>query len=115
MTVSSLNVSTDTIHDTIKVYDWLYDPSLKPPRYVKSTHNNSETTTVVEIDMNPYQLLTYSVGDFVLRDYPPTKAGKALWGGDPMKINVNNIYTIHNLVTQHSVADVTHFKLYDPK
>ena len=46
----------------------------KTLRQNKKTH--SETTTVVELDMDPYQLTAYSVGDFVLREYPPTKAGK---------------------------------------
>ena len=56
-----------------------WDPSVNPPRYVKSTHNNSETTTVVELGMDPYQLTTFSVGNFVLREYPPTKKrGKGL-------------------------------------
>ena len=132
LTVSSLNVSSDTnldTHDTIKVYDWTWDPSLNPPRYVKTKNTNSETTTVVELDMAPYQLTAYSVGDFVLREYPPTKAGKgppnkySSWWRGPYEItnvqrtDVKNIYTIRNLVTQHEyVADVTHLKpfYHDP-
>ena len=69
LTVSSLNVSSDTnhdTHDTIKVYDWTWDPSLNPPRYIKIQNTNSETTTVVELDMDPYQLSIYSVGIFLL-------------------------------------------------
>ena len=94
LTVSSLNVSSHTdhdTHDTIKVYDWIWDPSLNPPRYVSSKNTNSGTTTVVELNMDPYQLTTYSVGDFVLREYLPTKAGKEYptstvpVGGDRMK------------------------------
>ena len=64
--------------------------------------------------MDPYQLTTYSMGDFVLREYP----GK----GSPNKYSsyeitnvqrtdVKNMYTIRNLVTQHEyTADVTHLK-----
>jgi hypothetical protein len=111
------------------VYDWTWDPSLNPPRYVKIKNTNSETTTVVELDMDPYQLTAYSVGDFVLREYPPTKAGKgppnkySSWWRGPYEItnvqrtDVKNIYTIRNLVTQHEyVADVTHLKpfYHDP-
>ena len=73
------------------MYDWTWDPSLNSPRYVKIKNTNSETTTVVELDMDPYQLTAYSVGDIVLREYPPTKAGNGSptstvpGGGDSMK------------------------------
>ena len=63
-------ITTPTHLDTIKVYDWIWDSSLNPPRYVKSKQINSETTTMVELDLDPYQLTTYSVVDFVLREYP---------------------------------------------
>ena len=79
--------------------------------------------------MDPYQLTTYSVGDFVLREYPPTKAGNgppnkySSWWRGPFEVTnvqrtgVKNIYTIRNLVTQHEyIADATQLNLvyHDP-
>jgi hypothetical protein len=132
LTVASIEVPNNNHHnnsDTIRVYDWVWDPSLSPPRYVKSTQQSVEEINVVELDMEPYQLTTYSVGDFVLRQYPPTKAGNgppnkysSWWRGPYEVINiqqtdVKNVYTILNLITKKQcMVDVTHLKpfYHDP-
>ena len=71
-------------------------PITQPATLRQIKNANSETTTVVELDMDPYQLTASSVVDFVLREYPPTKVGKGPptstfpGGGDPMKLPTSN-------------------------
>ena len=35
-----------------------------------------ENLWITEIDVDPYMLTQYAVNDYVLRPYPPTKAGE---------------------------------------
>jgi hypothetical protein len=132
LTIPSVGIPTDNSSSTsniIQVYDWVWDPSLSPPQYVKTSQRSVVDTTVVELDMEPYQLTTYSIGDFVLRQYPPTKAGNGppnkygSWWRGPYEVtnvkqsDVKNVYTIQHLVTKREyLVDVTHLKpfYHDP-
>jgi hypothetical protein len=116
-------------HDPVKVYDWVWDSSLIPPRYVRTSQRSVGDIPVIELDMAPYQLTTYTVGDFVLRQYPPSKAGNGppnkygSWWRGPYEVthiqqtDIKQVYTIRHLVTQKEyLVDVTHLKpfYHDP-
>jgi len=44
-------------------------------RLVKTSDTNQPVDSISEIDLNPYVLTNYGVGDYVLRRYPATKIG----------------------------------------
>ena len=93
--------------------------SITQPTVSHIKHNNSETTTVVELDMDPYQLTTYSVGILYYESTHRLKQEREyrswLRGVNEItnvqRTDVKNIYTIRYLVTQlEYIADVTHLK-----
>ena len=85
---------------------------------------------IAEIDLNPYVLTEYEVGDYVLRRYPATKLGHAnpskygaWWRGPYLVTAVTKVlmaygfeklwYTIQNLVTiKEHFADIIHLKTF---
>ena len=85
--------------------------------------------TIAEIDVDLYMLTQYAINDYVLRRYPPTKAGEGdpekygtYWRGPYVVTRVTPMlmvygphdkvsYTIHNLTTgKEYLADVTHLR-----
>jgi hypothetical protein len=117
---------------------WLasVDPVTGEQEYIRVIQSVSEVVdTVDEIDMSPYVLTTYSINDFVLRRYPPSKIG----GGNPHKYgswwrgpyqvtgivqqpvsetNSKPCYTIRSLIDDKEyMADVTHLRpfYFDPE
>jgi hypothetical protein len=90
--------------------------------------------SVEEIDMNPYLITRYQVGDYVLRRYPSTKIGGgnpnkygSWWRGPYRVMSLSQVpivygfdkawYSVQNLVTtKEYYVDVTHIKpfYYDP-
>ena len=49
---------------------------------ILTSANGKPVDTIAEIDVNSYMLTQYAVNDYVLRRYPPTKAGE---GAHPEK------------------------------
>jgi hypothetical protein len=118
----------------VKVYMWTWDgietPSHIGRTYIKSPLPDTDTAIQVEeIDMAPFILTTYHVGDYVLRKHAPTKAGNgppekyaAWWRGPYIVTRIFHdshkaIYTIRDLVTDKEYeADVCQLKpfFYDP-
>jgi hypothetical protein len=98
--------------------------------YIRSPLQDTDTVVQVEeIDMTPFLLTTYNVGDYVLRKHAPSKAGNgppdkySAWWRGPFVIthvfhdSIKAIYTIRDLVTNKEYeADVCHLKpfYYDP-
>jgi len=123
-TISSLNISIDINHytrDIYKVYDWVCNPSLNPTLCQIQT---STVITVVELDMEPYQLTTYSVGDFLTNRPKQTMVPNKYcsWWRVPFEItnvkltDVKIACAISNPVTQHDYMAHTHLKpfYHDP-
>jgi len=80
----SMRVSTTTTPRTT-VTKWIIDPiqttefwsgnRITPTYPLLTFSNGAHVDTIVEIDVDPYMLTRYVVNDYVLRRYPPTKAG----------------------------------------
>jgi hypothetical protein len=106
--------------------------------YIRLPNGNDDAIidTISELDLTPYRLTTYTVGDYVLRQYPPSKIGKgnqdkygSHWRGPYLVTKVTSMpqvyspegktwYTIQNLVTtKESHVDVKHIRpfFFDPK
>jgi len=84
LTVSSRNISSDPYHTMILlrctielgIHHSIHEALSNPKK-------NVALTNMVEVDMD-IQLTTHSVGDFIFREYQPTKAGN-ISSGSPNK------------------------------
>jgi hypothetical protein len=116
------------------VQRWIRDPN-DLDTYIKLVQaSDTAVDSIDEVDLNPYFLTEYEVGDYVLRRYPATKIGQAnpskygsWWRGPYLVTAVTKVpmvygfekllYTIQNLVTtKEYFADITHLKpfYFDP-
>ena len=148
--VNTMRASTTTTPRTAATR-WINDPDFVPfigPRnfgqeeeeqkYIPllTSGNGKPVDTIAEIDVDPYVPTRYTVNDYVLRRYPPTKIGDGhpekygtYWRGPYVVTKVTPMpmvygphdkvsYTIRNLTTgKEYLADVTHLRpfFYDPR
>jgi hypothetical protein len=120
-------------HDVLTSITWVREGDTSPPRYRREQVNiQGANIPLSEIDVSVFEPTQFEIGDYVLRAYPPTKAGKgppnkygSYWRGPYLVTHkVFNpdshkyIYTIYHLVTtKSSKVDIMHLKpfYYDPQ